>query len=139
MKLTKSTFYGKVENGKLKMVNCKVLEMYVGMFPEGSELQITIERRKKERSDKQRRYYWGVIIPVLCDFFGYTKDETHDALKWQFLRKEGKIPTIRSTESLSTVESEEYNSRIRQWASEEFEVFIPLPDEEIEYAVTTPF
>ena len=37
------------------------------------------------------------------------------------------------------VESEEYNSRMRQWASEEFEVFIPLPDEEIEYAVTTPF
>jgi len=60
------------------------------------ECQLTVKKWYKNRTDRENRYYWGVVVEVLRDFFGYTKDEMHDAVKWQFLKKkvEGKVPVM---------------------------------------------
>jgi len=125
----KPLFYGKVIKGKLELDHPEAVKEHIKLF-DNSDVQIIIEKRKKQRTTKQNAYYWGVIVPTLGDEFGYDKDEMHDALKWQFLRKEddGWIPTVRSTADLSTSEWEDYMSRIRTWAAVEYNINIPEPD-----------
>lgn len=93
--------------------------------------QIISMSRYSMRSDKENRYYWAVIVKTLADFCGYTSEEMHEALKWQFLKvvTPGKPNKVRSTSDLTTVEAEEYYESIRQWAAQEYGVIIPLPNE----------
>ena len=90
-----------------------------------------IEPKEKNRSLRQNSYYWGVVTKLLSDHFGYTPDETHESLKMEFLKvhNDGKPDTIKSTTNLSTAEMEDYLSRVRIWASAEWQVFIPEPNE----------
>jgi len=66
---------------------------------------------------------------MLSDEIGYSDEEMHDALKWKFLQKQGKIPTTRSTSDLSTVEYEDFLSKVRMWASSDLGLYIPTPNE----------
>jgi hypothetical protein len=88
-----------------------------------------LEREK--RSKPQNNYYWGVVIDILSKEWGYTKEETHDLLKVQFLTEKniGKPDRIRSTTSLDTKEAEDYYFAIRQWAITEWGINIPEPNE----------
>lgn len=97
----------------------------------GRDVFVTIEPVYRRRSNEQNKYYWGVIIPILMEEFGYSKQEMHDALKFHFDRIEesGKPPTVRETKFLTTVEFEERNTAIREWAWAEYEIQIPLPNE----------
>ena len=45
------------------------------------EYCIKIERKKKRRSINKNKYYWGVVLPYLCDFTGYSELEMHLWLK----------------------------------------------------------
>lgn len=127
----KPIFYGKIENRKLTFDNTEQLKNYIANLK--GDIQLTIEPRKKNRSLKQNSYYWGVVIPMLCEYCGYTPEEMHEALKIKFLTVYSDVknipPTIRSTTSLSTVEFEELVSRVRMWASIELGVYVPNPNE----------
>jgi hypothetical protein len=51
-------------------------------FLRNQEVEISIGRRRRKRSSRQNRYYWGVIIPMLQEASGYgTPEEMHDALR----------------------------------------------------------
>jgi len=89
---------------------------------------ITVKKQKKPRSLNQNSYYRGVIVPLIADWMGDDNDSAHEALKFHFLRKEGKLPSSRSTTDLSTVEFEDYCSRIRMEASK-WGIYIPAPNE----------
>lgn len=123
--------FAKVENRRVIHLDPhKWNKQLIGL--EGEVVQITIEKRKKPRSNEQNRYYWGVVVKAISIYTGYTANEAHDALREHFLS----IPTdnalrlIKSTTSLSTVEFEEYMMTIREWASaQEPPVYIPLPQE----------
>ena len=129
MKPPKPLFYGIVEKGQLAVNHPDRFKEYYQQF-EGKEVQILVESKKRKRSNKQNRYYWGVVISILCDYFGYDNDEMHEALKWQFLRKKDlDPPTVGSTRKMSTVEWEDYMSKVRSWASLEYGVNIPEPNE----------
>lgn len=94
------------------------------------DVQVTVERKKKPRSDRQNAYYWGVMIDILAKHFGYTPDEMHESLKWQFLRvPDAPIPLVKSSAKLTTVEFEDYAANVRQWAAQEHSINIPLPNE----------
>lgn len=128
MKL-KPLFYGELYDGKMTWYDPEGLKKYLLSLGD-LEVQVLVEKKKKWRSDNQNRYYWGVVIDILGSELGYNPEEMHEALKWQFLRVEGgKIPTVKSTASLSTVEFEDYMGQIRTWASIEFGVYIPEPNE----------
>jgi hypothetical protein len=101
---------------------------------EGKRFEETLRQEKSKRSLDQNAYYWGVVVEILRDHFGYETyeaEEVHDGLKLIFLRiheREG-LETMRSTTKLSTVEFEDYLEKIRRWAIKEHNCRIPLPNE----------
>ena len=124
--------YGRIDpDGRLTFDDAVAFARVRGLL-RGQPVQVLIEPKRKPRSLAENGYYWGVVIPLLCEWTGYTSDEMHDALKEKFLgcydEKNG-LTRMTSTSSLSTVEFEKYMSDIRQWASEQG-VFMPLPNEQ---------
>jgi hypothetical protein len=99
---------------------------------------VTIKKHRKKRSSPENRYYWGVIIKVLGDEFGYLPDEMHQVLKRLFLtyekpnRATGEVEFFaRSTTDLTTEQAEDYYEKIRIWALSEHSILIPLPNENL--------
>lgn len=117
-------FRGTIENGKLELFNQEAYLKYLQSLK--GEIELVVRRRKRRRSSNQNSYYWGVVIPILSETFGYESEEMHEALKLMFLKKEGKLPTLRSTSSLSTIEFMEYIDKIIRWAAQE-SIVIPDP------------
>ena len=95
--------YGKVKDGKLKL---DIPQSYLVELSrlEGQRIELTIRKERHARSLSQNRYYWGVIIEILSNDFGYDKEEMHEALKFKFLKKHGDtdLVTVGSTAKLST-------------------------------------
>jgi len=118
-------------NGKIHFDDKDYFDKDFARFKEGQEGLLSIEKLFRQRSIQQNRYYWGCIVDILAEEFGYTKEECHEALKWQFLRKheEGKPDTVKSTTELSTIEFNEYNDQIKVWASTEYGIVIPDPNQ----------
>ena len=106
---------------------------------EGKEVWVSLSQKTKNRSNNQNAYYWGVVIQILVDWSGEdnVKDENnqiHSYLSSLFLTDNlGKIPRIKSTTSLTTVEFEQYLEKVRQWAFSNFNVHIPLPEKNLDY------
>lgn len=97
---------------------------------------------KKNRSNQQNRYYFGVCVYLLSEHLGYSREEVHEILKHKFLRqtlwisKKGGVQEMsiitKSTTELTTKQFEEYLSEIRMWASAELGVCLPEPNEFVE-------
>ena len=132
----KAIFHGRIRNGKtLWDPEDEAALRQRQRDLEGHEIEATFERAVRHKTDKQRKYYWAVIIEMLAEEFGYRKDEhqrLHEDLKRKFLLVPGegkKLDTTRSTEMLTTREEEEYHNQIRMWALQEYGIVIPLPNE----------
>jgi hypothetical protein len=96
----------------------------------GQAVELTIRKRRTQRSLKQNRAYFGLIVEAVADHCGYSKDEAHEALAWRFLREgepDALLPRRKSTADLSTKEFEDYTARVKQFAAEELGLFIPDP------------
>lgn len=130
-----------IKDRKLVFYTPEMVENYLIGIQGDVEVVIRKWCEKIQRSIEQNRYYWGVVIKILSEATGYTGDEIHEILKQLFLSKRvyfktkkgvevHKIP--QSTTGLTTAKMEEYLSQIRQWASIELGVYIPLPNE-VEY------
>jgi hypothetical protein len=86
--------------------------------------------KKMTRSQKQNRYYFGVICDILSKDTGYLREEIHQLLAKQFLSYENQGEMfVRSTTTLSTAKFEEYLSNCRRFASMELSCYLPLPNE----------
>jgi hypothetical protein len=87
---------------------------------EGKDVALTLGLFRHRRSDQQNRYYWGVVIKLLGDHFGYEPEEMHDALKLKFLFQSGmgKPDTIRSSKKLNITEFMEYIDSCIRFAAE---------------------
>jgi hypothetical protein len=97
---------------------------------DGKQVQLSVTRKREKRSSNQNKYYWGVVLPLIAQTTGYTIDESHDAMKMQFLvKRTAKVPTTRSTTDLSTAEMEEYLENIRRFAAVELSCYVPIPNE----------
>lgn len=93
---------------------------------------IQVKKRGKPKSDKQRGYYWDCILRIIEEETGQPREDAHVYCKAQFLiDRSGRMPRIRSTEELTTVECEDYYKKIREHFSTEFRIMIPLPNEAI--------
>ncbi|MFH2074566.1 MAG: hypothetical protein ABIJ57_04345, partial [Pseudomonadota bacterium] len=93
-------------------------------------------KHKVKRSDEQNRYYWGVVVSILADHFGYEPEELHEEMKLMFNPIQSKIDPSRtiggSTTKMSTVEffsdEDSYVERICRWSATEHGVYIPPPE-----------
>jgi hypothetical protein len=97
------------------------------------DVEVVIKKPRRTRSNNQNGYYWAVIITGLAGWLGWEKEELHEALKARFLREpqdDHRLPDkIKSTTELNTMEFETYLEEIRQWALNELDYLIPLPNE----------
>ncbi len=121
--------YGQVKEGKLKLDVPQGYLVELSKF-EGQRIELTIRKERHTRSLNQNKYYWGVIIEILSNNFGYDKEEMHEALKFKFLKKheDTDLVTVGSTAKLSTAEFTEYIDRVVRWAATEYQVVIPSAD-----------
>lgn len=126
------------EKGKLDMPRFERASMNRWLSTlKGQEVDITIRKHKKKRTNDQNAYYFGVVIPILADYFGYDDPETlHAELKLMFNPVESKIrPGEKvggTTTKMSTIEfmagDDSYVERICRWAAEEYGIYIPPPE-----------
>lgn len=135
------TYYGNVTiDGALKLPGAKI-RSEVRVF-EGKEIELTIRKKRKHRSDPQNRYYWGVVVEMIragMKEMGdtVTPNQVHEFLKWRFLRVSKVDETtgevlyeyVGSTAKLKTVEFWEYIEKCCQFAAEMLGVSIPLPQQ----------
>lgn len=131
-------FEGDVVNRKLKLFDHvkKSIALWISTFKDGTKLDIVIRKHKGKRTNEQNRYYWGVVIPILADFFGHDNSEDiHEDLKLKFNPIQSKIDSTKkiggSTTKLSTVDfysaEDSYIERIVRWSASEYGVYIPPP------------
>jgi hypothetical protein len=127
-------FNGKVaENGVLYFDDREAVIAHQRLLI-GKRVVVSIKPFRKNRSNEQNRYYWGIVIKMIGDYCGYRLpddlEELHNELKRRFLPWHGdKIRITRSTATLNSVEFEKYLSQLRQWASVELGIAIPKPNE----------
>lgn len=138
----KLKYKGEVVNGKLELINRKMMIKDLAMYFNNQKISLTIEKWRKTRSQEQNRYYWGVMVEAVklgLNDVGYkmTIEATHDLLKYKFLKKElvneetGEIlNTIGSTKGLSTIEFMEFIADVQRWAAEYLNINIPNPGEQ---------
>lgn len=117
----------------------------------GKRVEVVIKRARKQRSNAQNAYYWGVVVPFVLRGFielgnslteGNPDDHEliHEFLKAKFLRNGAEIVDADglvhelpgSTTKTTTVEFMEYLDRIINFAAESLNVVIPPPNEQLE-------
>jgi len=86
--------------------------------------------KKETRSQRQNRYYWGVVLKTIGDVLGYEPEETHQIFAEMFLSYEkDNRKFVRSTATLKTNDMEDYLERVRRFAAMELSINVQLPNE----------
>jgi hypothetical protein len=109
-----------------------------------TEFEVTIEKKKKKRSIQVNRYYWGVVVSSVRDAFRELGNEVDSELTHEFLKgrfhytefidtKTGEcIKLPKTTTEMSNSEFSEYIERIKVFASEVLNIYIPDAGEQTE-------
>lgn len=106
-------FYGQVLPGGLLVLDQpQAYARHLRSF-RGKHVEILARKRKTTRRPQANRFYWGYVLEEIAEASGYSKEEAHDALKYQFLREDGDGPLVkvRSTADLSVEEFSVYLER----------------------------
>uniref|UniRef100_A0A6M3LLC6 Uncharacterized protein n=1 Tax=viral metagenome TaxID=1070528 RepID=A0A6M3LLC6_9ZZZZ len=138
MKQVVPIFQSDIVDGKLKMLDHvkQAIARWCRTFKTGAHVEIIIRKHRSKRTDEQNRYYWGVVVAILADHFGYEPEEFHEEMKLMFNPIQSKIDPSRtiggSTTKMSTVDffsdQDSYVERICRWGATEHGVFIPPPE-----------
>ena len=134
MKQPTPVFEGHVVDGKMKMLDHvrAGLKRWMATFKEGTKVDVVIRKHRKKRTNLQNSYYWGVVLLILSNEFGYETEEMHMVLREKFLRihddKHPDFVIAKSTTKLSTIEFSEYIDKIQRWAAVEHQTYIPDPE-----------
>ncbi len=123
----------KIINGKFIYTNPKRLEKQLKRLDETSVI-VEVYKNIPKRSGALNQYYWKVVVSILGDELGYSKEEMHEVLKAKFLYKKEKIGEewvriSKSTTDLNNVEFINYIDMIKIFASMELSIYIPDPNE----------
>ena len=133
--MTTPIFTGTIEKGKLLLDQPQKYLIQISAL-NGKKVELILRKKRNPRSLRQNAFYWGVVIEILSNHFGYEPEEMHNALKFQFLRfrsdKSPDLVSVKSTTRLSTEEFNNYVNRVVIWAAQEHGIFIPDP-RQVEY------
>lgn len=130
---------------------------YLKQLPSKTYL-VDIKQYRETRSNRQNRYYWGVVIQMISEETGMDEMEVHETLKKKFIKQrdyaltksENKyfayfedtgemIPTSeleeyykkKGSKDLDTKEFKEYIEKIHIWAANFLGLNIPDPEANI--------
>lgn len=131
-----------VINGKLIRNRNLILEA-INSY-EGKDVLISFEKPKKQRSNQQNAFYWGIVIVIIKSCLKSTgnnlsDNDVHDLLRLKFLKETISIKEetgevierVKSTTELTTSQFMDYIAEIQQFAAEYFDVIIPDPNENL--------
>ena len=129
-------FYATISPDGLQWSDPQAMGKYLARH-KGKTVKVTFQTEHWLRTIAENAYYHGVIVKILSDEIGFSPEEMHDILKTHFLTtkermerdKRRKLTRTRSTTDLTTVEFEDFCSRVRTWASQTLRIIIPLPNE----------
>jgi len=116
---------------------------------ENRTIEVAVRRKRRRRSSPQNRYYWGVLINTLYQYFNdwspgtWTRETIHQYVKERFLpmvweedRPEMVVPETGevltppyTTTKLSRTQFATYVDLISSWAWESLDVTIEAPGE----------
>lgn len=130
----RATFIGKVEDdGSLSFKYPRVVKEFLHSL-KGVEVDVQIGKHYKARTDKENKYYFGVIIPMVAEEIGEEdKDIVHIWLQIAVgnVKEVHGVDIPKGTSEMSTAEFEDYASKARMFASKFLHLYIPLPSEGI--------
>lgn len=109
-----------------------LFDRYIRSLKPGQMLKIVVKKMGSGdslRSIRANSYYWGCVIDILAEEWGYSKEEMHDALGLMFRQTRDEfIPTIERTSQMSSRRFWEYIEQVRRWASMDYNINIPDPN-----------
>jgi len=120
-----------VDDGQMEANSITRERLEKWLFGYTGKLYATYDKRKPKRSLNINRYYWGVVLPVVSEDTGHTKEELHTLFKSMFLvieiRKvlDKDVRIIRSTTDLTTGEFMQYLDKI----AAEVDIQLPNPED----------
>ena len=135
---------GKVKGGKLTLDNRELFSWDLENF-EGKTVELVIKGVKNTRSLKLNRYYWGVLMKALVDYFNKEQTfnrkvnayEVHELMKMKFLGtivwnlpNGEEMESVETSKDLDNTEFIAYWENIIAWSAEMFSITIPKPNEE---------
>ncbi len=142
MNAEEAIFESVVTHGRFDpMVADSIRELLKRM--EGKRLRLKISPWTRQRSARQNRYYWGVVIAYIWNMFvengnDVTREEVHDFMKLtcgktmltlEVVDPQGEVhQSIKSSTKLNTKEWEQYMLACREWAAR-MGLQIPEPNE----------
>lgn len=125
-----AVFYARVLGGKPKFPDPARLSRLLAAL-EGEEIDVLIRKHRKGRSLKQNGYLWFMYDFIAQRVAGHTKDSIHQAMGQMFRTDfSGKLPVVKSTTDMSTVEMTEYWEKIWQFSAETLDIVVPDPNSE---------
>jgi hypothetical protein len=125
----KTLHHGTIKNGKLIIYNQERWQKDLNYF-EDKPVEVTISRKKVNRSNEQNRYYWGVVLNLIEEETGQNSHELHEIFRNNFLDyEENGLKRSKSTTELTTIEFMEYLTKIIRWAFDFLNLDIPSPNE----------
>ena len=126
-------FYCEKKNGIVEWGNARLMQKHIDSLPNG-KLSVDIKRYRKKRTDNQNSLYWLWLETISKDT-GFHPDELHATFRAMFLTdKTKRIPLVRSTTALNSLEFMSYLNRIEQKSAE---LGIELPNPEDHWAEYT--
>lgn len=124
-----------VERGQPKPVFWRRMAAICKDLRDG-EYTVKVGKKQARPSDPQRAYYFAVIVAMVAEETGYTKDQTHELLKAKFLPKDsdtngvlvGELVVGGSITKLNRGGMTEFIEDIRGWSEGFLGCPIPPPD-----------
>jgi len=107
-------------------------KQYLNGVGHGKRVDVTVKKVSQKRTLPMNRYYWGVVVAYVSEYTGFTPTEAHEALKFEFAS--GRDPTnglivVESTAGMSIPRFQKYVEHIQMFASENWELVIPDPNQ----------
>ena len=83
--MNKVKFYGEVLVGVLHLDRVGLFETFLKTLPEGTRLEVTLEKEAWDKTLQQLSYYFSCVVQPLADHLGYSKVECDGVLCKQLL------------------------------------------------------
>lgn len=126
-------FRGKIVKGRFYAFDQDMYNFYIESLND-QIVELSLKKYKKQRSDPQNKYYWGVVVKLISEHTGYREDEVHALLGSLFLKDykvmgNKRYTVVKSSTSLKTDEFSEFVENCKRWAATELGVFVPEPSQ----------
>lgn len=79
-------FFGICRDGKLVYENPDAFQCYLSWL-EGREFELTCQPRRKEKSNRENRYFHGVVVDLLADHWGESHEDAFSRIKARWFKR----------------------------------------------------